>query len=393
MKIIFISPSFYPAFYYGGPIYSSYELAKALKKQSFDIKVITTNANGKEKLKVKTGTFQKLENYLPVKYYRSLDSRGTSLSMFFNLYRDIKKSEIIYLISIFSPTTPITIILCKFYKKPLIVTPKGQIDKWCLAQGNRLKKLWLRFFIEPFIENIYWHSTSAEEQKDINEVYPTAKSFLLPHGINLANFSNNKLPKERSFFNKYTAFDCTQSKIIISMGRIHKKKGYDILIKSLDLLLKQNLECLLFIAGDNFGAKSELQMLIESYSLSDIVFFTGYLEGEEKINFLHNADVFALPSHDENFGIVYAEALAAGTPIIASRHTPWKEVEKYNCGKWVENKPELFAKSIIEILNSDPVKMGKNGRNYVEENYSWDKIAVEFKDQIQRITLENNESN
>ena len=61
-KIIMITPSFYPAFHYGGPIYCTYELAKALKINNFDIKVVTTNANGKEKIKIKAGIFHKLEN-------------------------------------------------------------------------------------------------------------------------------------------------------------------------------------------------------------------------------------------------------------------------------------------------------------------------------------------
>ncbi len=66
-----------------------------------------------------------------------------------------------------------------------------------------------------------------------------------------------------------------------------------------------------------------------------------------------------LASHHENFGMVYAEALAAGTPVVASTNTPWQDVEKYNCGKWVENTPEKFAKAINEILNSDPIANGK----------------------------------
>ena len=154
MKLLIISPSFYPATYYGGPIYSTYELAKAIKKSGADVQVITTNANGKEKLKIKTGTFHKLENDLPVKYYKSLDSRGTSLSMILNLRKEIKNADIVYLVSIFSAPTPFTIFLCRLYKKPLIISPRGQLGKWCLEQGNRFKKLWLRLFIQPIIQSV-----------------------------------------------------------------------------------------------------------------------------------------------------------------------------------------------------------------------------------------------
>ena len=119
-KLLHITPSFYPAFYYGGPIYSTYELAKAIKKQGVDIKVITTNANGNERLQIKTGVFHILENELPVKYYKSLDSRGTSLSMLFNLSKEIKQADVVYLLSIFSPPTPFVIYLCKKFNKTLL---------------------------------------------------------------------------------------------------------------------------------------------------------------------------------------------------------------------------------------------------------------------------------
>ena len=128
MKILFVSPSFYPATYYGGPIFSIYELAKALKKQNIDVKVITSNANGKEKLVIKTGIFHYLENNLPVKYYYSLDSKGTSIPMVFHLWKDIKEADMIYLVSVFSPPTPLTLILCSLFKKPLILSPQGQLE-------------------------------------------------------------------------------------------------------------------------------------------------------------------------------------------------------------------------------------------------------------------------
>lgn len=384
-KILFITPSFYPATYYGGPIYSTCELAKALKKNGVDVKVITTNANGKEKLNIKTGVFHKFENELPVKYYNSLDSRGTSLSMILNFRKEIKNSDIVYLISIFSPPTPFTIFLCILYKRPLIISPRGQLGKWCLEQGNKFKKLWLHTFIQPYIAKLYWHLTSEEEKKEVLAIYPLAKTIVIPNGINIDCFTMNTKEKDRTFYNKYSGTDCRNKHIIISLSRIHKKKGYDILIEAFDILIKQKSDCLLYIAGEDFGEKSNLINLVAYRNLINKVFLLGHIEGEEKIKFLHNGDVFALPSHHENFGMVYAEALAAGTPIVASINTPWDEVEKHNCGKWVDNTPDKFAEAINEILNSDSRQMGINGSKYVEENFSWEKIGNQFEEVVKTI--------
>lgn len=395
MNLLFITPSFYPATYYGGPIYSTYELAKAIKKQDVDIKVITTNANGSERLQIKTGVFHKLENELPVKYFKSIDSRGTSLSMLFNLSKEIKKTDVVYLISIFSPPTPFVIHLSKRFDKPLIISPRGQLGKWCLEQGSPFKKLWLRLFIQPLISRLSWHLTSEEEQRNLKTVYPSAKTFVIPNGIDLKDFENCGLRKDKLFYKKYCDSVNEYSKIIISSGRLHSVKGFDILIEAMHLIrdgaqgIEQRADAVLFIAGKDFGEKSNLFNLISLNNLSDKVFLVGHIEGEEKINFLKNADVFALPSHNENFGIVYAEALAAGTPVVASKYTPWRDVEKHNCGKWSENTPEKFAKSILEILQSDNVQMGLNGRKYVEENYSWEKIGREFKVQTENIITVN----
>ena len=443
MNILFISPSFYPATYYGGPIYSTYELAKALKRTGVDIRVITTNANGNEKLKIKTGTFHKLENELPVKYYWSLDSRGTSLSMILNLRKEIKNSDIVYLISIFSAPTPFTILLCRLYKKPLIISPRGQLGKWCLEQGSIFKKLWLRFFIpqvsaklktkpdsvsaklktkpdsvsaksktktdqsitqsrrggQAVNQKVSWHLTSVAEQQSILAVYPSAKTFVIPNGVGSELFQLNDKKKDKSFYNKYADFDCSNKKIIVSMGRLHKVKGFNILIEAIGKIgekkkkdwmidkigMIDRTEVVLLIAGEDFGERQKLDWMIGNLGLKEKVFLIGRIEGLEKIEFLRNADVFALASHHENFGMSYAEALAAGTPVIASRNTPWQDIENYNCGKWVENTPEKFSEAITEILNSDPMQMGRNASKFIKENFSWDKISYQFIEVVKTI--------
>ena len=113
------------------------------------------------------------------------------------------------------------------------------------------------------------------------------------------------------------------------MGRLHSKKGFDILIDAFIKLREVNSDSFRLIAGEDYGEKNRLNEKIVTSNLIDKVYLVGQInDTDEKVNFLANADVFALASHNENFGIVYAEALAAGTPIVASKKTPWQEVEE-----------------------------------------------------------------
>jgi glycosyltransferase involved in cell wall biosynthesis len=382
-----ISPSFFPATYYGGPIFSTYELAKAIKQQGIDIKVITTNANGKEKLKLTTGIFHYLENDLPVKYYQSLDSKGTSVSMVFNLWKDIREADLVYLVSVFSFSTPLTLICCKFLNKPLIISPRGQLGEWCLKSGSRFKKLWLKLFIKPFAYKIKWHVTSQQEKNKIETMFPGVHAFIVPNGIDLKGYNKRNLDKDKAYFKKFGAEVNSDSSVIVSMGRLHTIKGFDILIDAFAIFQKKNPNSFLFIAGEDYGEQENLDEKIKVLGLGNKVFLVGQINDlNEKVNILSNADVFALASHNENFGMVYAEALAVGTPIVAGTNTPWQDAEEYGFGKWVDNTPEKFAEAIAQVLNSDVRKMGEIGKRYIEVNFNWEKIARLFIENIKSIS-------
>ena len=93
-----------------------------------------------------------------------------------------------------------------------------------------------------------------------------------------------------------------------------------------------------------------------------------------------------MPSHDENFGVVYIESLAAGTPIVASLNTPWQEVEAAECGKWVANTVEETSQAMLEILKKDRKQMRINSQALAEK-YDWKNIAIQFKQLFEEIPL------
>ena len=121
--------------------------------------------------------------------------------------------------------------------------------------------------------------------------------------------------------------------------------------------------------------------MIKELGLGDSVVITGEVAGEEKDCLLANADVFVLPSYSENFGIVVAEAMAWGRPVIASTGTPWQEVADVGAGWWVKPEDGALAGALAEALGKGREEldaMGAKGRELVERSYTWGAPAAKL---------------
>lgn len=118
------------------------------------------------------------------------------------------------------------------------------------------------------------------------------------------------------------------------LSRIHKKKGIDILIDALSKVKNLPDDFMLAIAGpDSDGLKAQLEARIEQHGLFDRVVWLGMLSGDVKWGAYKAAEVFVLPSHQENFGIVVAEALSTATPVlITNKVNIWREIEAAGAG-------------------------------------------------------------
>ncbi|WP_421716484.1 glycosyltransferase [Arcobacter arenosus] len=389
MKLLTVIPSFYPAVVYGGPIFTSFHTAEELSKINIEVRVSTTNANMTSKLDVKTGIWEQFNEQFFVKYYNETIINKISLPLLFNIWKDIKNSDLVHLQGLFSTPTPITLIYAKIFKKTVILTPHGTLGEWCLKEGSKLKRLWLNLFIKPFNSTTIWHATAEMEKNEILKIFPEANIIVIANGIHINEFENSNKLSKKEYVKKFTNQGFEPNKIIVSMGRLQKKKGFDILIDSFNETLKSYPNSILLIAGADEGEEKNLKKQIKNLNLGNSVFLVGAISGQDKIDFLANANLFCLPSHNENFGIVYTESLASGTPIIASRNTPWSEIEEYNCGRWVENSIEQTSNAMNEVLSYDRETMKINSKNLAHK-YDWKNIAIEFKNLYEKILKDKN---
>ena len=109
------------------------------------------------------------------------------------------------------------------------------------------------------------------------------------------------------------------------------------------------------------------------------VIYLGPKFSEEKITILQHAHLFVLPSHSENFGIVVAEALACGTPVITTKMTPWECLVEGHCGLWIDNDEVALKNALEKLLNDGKLQnlFSKNA-HLVAERFDWPNIAKKF---------------
>ncbi|MDB4117779.1 glycosyltransferase, partial [Amylibacter sp.] len=319
-----------------------------------------------------------------VRYYNETILNVISLSLFVSVWKDIKYSDIAHIQSIFSTSTLISLFYAKLLKKPIVLSPRGSLGAWCIDSGSKFKSIWLYYLLRPLVKNITWHATAEQEKGEILSIYPCSNVSIVPNGIEFEKFQNSTDLSSKEYMEKFTGRECSPGNVIVSMGRLEKKKGFDILINSFQEVLKLSPISVLLIAGPDQGEMKNLVDQIERLKLEDSVFLIGAISGQDKIDFLANANLFCLPSHNENFGNVYVESLAAGTPIVTSTNTPWSEVEKADCGKWVSNSIENTSQAILEMLEKDRMKMRFNSRA-LAEIYAWENIATQFKDLFEKV--------
>jgi glycosyltransferase involved in cell wall biosynthesis len=127
----------------------------------------------------------------------------------------------------------------------------------------------------------------------------------------------------------HAAFPATRGKrIVLFLGRIHPKKGCDLLIEAFARLAQREPSLHLVLAGpDQVGAQRGLEALAARLGVAERITWCGMLGGELKWAAFRAAEVFALPSHQENFGIAVAEALAVGLPVLTSQRVNiWREI-------------------------------------------------------------------
>lgn len=363
MKILHVVPSFYPAVVYGGPIESVLRLCQYMASERNVVRVLTTNANGLEEvIDVNTNQESMFGANFNVRYCPRRFRHSVSPVLLKLLPSYIKWADVVHLTAVYSfPTMP-TLLSCRLLKKPLVWSPRGAFQRWDGSRKIFGKKLWDFVCAGILPENIQMHVTSENEAASLGR-FSRFKKSVIPNGIEIPEHPR-RIPNDGVLR-------------LLYLGRLDPKKGIENLLRACcDLRSFSNLKWTLTIAGsgeDSYVRK--LKELIGELQISDFVVLVGEVTGDAKESVFSGADVVVVPSYAENFGIVVAESLSRGIPVIAAHGTPWSDLEQKGCGLWVENSPECLSQAILRISTLPLNELGRKGREWMQDEFLWTAMA------------------
>ena len=368
-KLLIVTPGFYPAKTYGGPVTSLYNLMNALSA-FFDFYVVTSDHELSDSTRLKgidPGWNDK--GFAKIMY---VPDAGMSLSFFSDLLREIKPDCIYLNAPYHRRTTPKLLFLSRKFGIRTILATRGGLNSNAISYGKVKKKLYLRLLKTFFGKKTILQSTSSEETLAVKKNYPRTEVREIPNMPKIPVFDGipPKKKKEKG------------SVRIIYVSRI-------LPIKNLLFALKAIKNVRADVSFDIFGPieSNEYWKLCRNYIDSELppnasVHYKGYLDKEDMRNVYSGYDLFILPTESENFGHAIAEALYEKCPVLISDNTPWNDVNDYGVGRALPlNEMQGFTDYIECVARMDETELravNDSIPGYLKKHFNYEAITGQY---------------
>jgi glycosyltransferase involved in cell wall biosynthesis len=291
----------------------------------------------------------------------------------------IGSADIVHLHTLWDPINALVRRACARQSRPYLLMPHGMLDPYSLSvkRWRKAAYLWAieRKNIECAQRLIY--TTEEEGQLAATVLSGRPQGAVIPLGGDPPSINAKSLASK--FLNEHPR--ARGKRQLLFLGRIHFKKGLDRILSALPTIVTAFPDVMLTIAGDGDREHvAELRVDIANRGLTSAVMFTGRLDGALKWGAYASAELFLLPSRQENFAITVAEAMQMGLPVIVSKKVnTWSDVETAGAGVVLDEQgieKELEAAIRVLLLDNESLKrMGERGQEYARANLTWANAA------------------
>lgn len=289
------------------------------------------------------------------------------------LWRIARDYDVVHVNGVWSFLPTLGCLIARLRHKPLVVAPHGMLEPWSLAKKRLKKKLGLWLYQGRVLRMAsVLQATAASEATNIRDLGLGNPVAVIANGV--------QIPAIKGSLARLKG----KARRLLFLSRIHPKKGVLELVRAVAALrtIIGDGHWIVTVAGpDEGGHLAEVQAEAQRLGVLSFFEFPGSVEDEEKWSLYRSADLFVLPTYSENFGLVIAEALGCGVPVVTTQGAPWSELESHHCGWWHPIGQKNLEAALKEALLCPPrtlKAMGGRGRKLVQKRYGWDLVVAQL---------------
>jgi len=372
-RILHVCPYLHPSA--GGPVVVVCQYAERLARHGYTPSILTTDWYS-------PGGVEELEARYAERYDLTVLETGNNFLKMFTpgirkvIGEQVANSDLLHVHGLWHAVGMRAMMEARKLGKPYVVSPHGMLDPYSMS-------------IRPLRKRLYWSLVESRNLRFSSRILFTtdeerrlateAVGRLEPNDVILLGADDPPDRDRESLKGEaLQAYPALQGKrVILFLGRLHEKKGLHLAVSFLGGIVKTVPDAILCVVGDGEdGYQDHIHSEIERLGLRDHVCFTGLLEGREKWSVIAAADLFVLPSSQENFGLAVAEVMKIGVPVVISdRVNLAPYVRSANAGvvlslespgHWVRAMTDLLRDNArLEVLSNNSLKMS-------DALFSWD---------------------
>jgi glycosyltransferase involved in cell wall biosynthesis len=265
--------------------------------------------------------------------------------------------------------------LARRHSIPYVVSAHGMLEPWALHHRRWKKSIYASLIERSTLAGAACLRALTQAEADDYRRFGLSNPIaIIPNGVEVRQANPeaflDAFPELRGF------------RIILFLGRIHYKKGPDLLVRAWKQIAEQFPDVRLVFAGnDSEGTEATIKRLAMHLAIAGRITFTGFLRGDLKWSALAASSIFVLPSHSEGFSVAIVEALGSARPVVITPQCHFPEVAEQQCGWIVDPDCESLATALTKALHAPHEileEMGARGRGLVRKRCSWDAIGCQM---------------